>query len=124
MKFVWWIVAGSILSAVAITAWIGSQTRFDVILGMIGPLIAVLWTWVAVERMYKRRPEAVTSLMIKAFGAKMLFFAAYISLIVGADLVRPIPFVISFTLYFLALHLTAAYLLRRLMAPPSHRGAL
>jgi hypothetical protein len=116
MKIVWWMVAASILSAVAITAWVGAQTGFDVLLGMVGPVVAVLWTRIAVERTYRRYPQGVTNLMIKAFGAKMVFFAAYISLILGARLVRPIPFVISFTLYFLALHISMAFSLRRLMA--------
>ncbi len=119
MKLVWWMAAASVLSSIARAAWLGSQSGLDILLGMTGPLVAVLWSRLAIERMYKRHPEAVTSLMVKAFGAKMIFFAGYISLIIGAGWVHPIPFVISFTLYFLVLHVTAALSLRRLMAVPS-----
>jgi hypothetical protein len=54
--------------------------------------------------------------MIGAFGAKMLFFGGYIALVIKAGWVRPVPFAISFTGYFIALHLLEAVHLRRLFA--------
>lgn len=119
MKLVWWMVAGSVTSSLAMTAILGVQTGPAIGLGMSGPLIAILLTWISVERLHNRHPERVTALLVKAFAAKMVFFAAYIGLILGADLVRPMPFVISFTAYFLALHITMAISLRRLMSTGS-----
>jgi uncharacterized membrane protein len=54
--------------------------------------------------------------MIKAFFAKMVFFGLYVALVVKAGWVRPIPFVISFTCYFLVLHMIEAFRLKRLFA--------
>jgi len=115
MKLMGWMGFGSVLSAVAITVLFGPLTGRDVALGMTGPLVASLATSIAIERVFRRNPVGVTSLMLKAFAAKMVFFAAYVSLILGLGFVRPIPFVISFTIYFLALHITAAISLRRLI---------
>ena len=114
MRLVWWMVAGSLLSSFAMTALLGAEAGLSILLGVIGPLIAVPWTSIAVERMHKRHPEAVTSLLIKAFTAKMAFFAGYMFIVFRLGLVRPIPFMMSFTGYFLALHITAAFALRRL----------
>ena len=61
-----------------------------------------------------RRPEGLTALMIKAFAAKMIFFAGYITVLVSFRLVQPIPFVVSFACYFIALHFMEAFGLRQL----------
>jgi hypothetical protein len=61
-----------------------------------------------------KRPEGLTALMIKAFAAKMVFFAGFITVLVSFGSVRPIPFVISFACYFIALHVTEAIGLRKL----------
>jgi hypothetical protein len=52
--------------------------------------------------------------MILAFAGKMVFFGAYVTLALTMFPLRPVPFVISFTSYFIALHVTEAIWLRRL----------
>jgi len=81
---------------------------------MFGPLIVVSITWVLTERVYKARPEQVTSLMITAFAGKLVFFGAYVGLAIGVFGVKPVPFVASFTGYFIVLHLVEALWLKRL----------
>ena len=126
MKLVWWMLSGSVLSSIALAILLGAKTRLEIILGMLGPLASALASWIAVERQHIRRPEGLTRLLIKAFAAKMIFFAGYITVLLGAKLVRPIPFVISFMGYFLALHVMEAFGLRRLQAAslPNSPGVL
>ena len=110
MTSVLWLAAVSIVSAALLSAWFGHE----VMLGMFAPLVVVSVTWVVMERVYKRHPERLTSTMISAFAGKLVFFAAYLGLAVGVVGVKPAPFVLSLTGYFIALHLIEALWLKRL----------
>jgi hypothetical protein len=101
---------------VAAIAIAGRETGGGVVLGMVAPLAAAGVSWVLIERTFKRDPQQLTALMIGAFVAKMLFFGAYVALMLALVGVRPVPFVVSFTGYFIALYLTEALLMRRLFA--------
>jgi hypothetical protein len=114
MKVVTWMAVGCLLSAIAAVAVVGSA--FEILLGMLGPLLVTSVTWVLTERAYARNPASLTPLMIKAFGAKVVFFGVYVSTLLTLVLVRPVPFVASFTTYFIALHLTEALTMRRLFS--------
>jgi hypothetical protein len=114
MKLVWWMAAGSVLSWLVIRA-IGPQASGDTLLGMVGPLAAAIGTWALLVRTSRRTPERLTSVMVAAFGAKMLLFGVYVTVMLKGLLVRPLPFVASFVGYFIALHLTEALCLRRLL---------
>jgi hypothetical protein len=114
MKLVWWMLTGSVLSSVVLTILLGSRTGMDIWIGMLGPLAAALASWIAMERQYRQRPEGLTGLMIKAFAIKMIFFALYVTVLLGVRLVQPVPFAISFLGYFLSLHTVEAIGLRRL----------
>jgi hypothetical protein len=87
--------------------------------GMLAPLVIATTSWLAADRAYRRDPSSLTGVMITAFAIKMVFFAAYVTLALEGLLglsVRPVPFVVSFTAYFIALHLAEALSLRRLFA--------
>ena len=114
MKLVVWMLAGSIISVIAITMLPGVSVRLEIWLGMLGPLISAIASWIAMERQYRQKPKSMTRLLIKAFAAKMIFFGMYIAFFLVMDLVRPIPFVISFAGYYIALHLVEAIGLRHL----------
>ena len=120
MKFGWWLLAGSALSAFGIVAFLGDKATLDlrlaIWLGMLGPLVTTLCAMVVTDRAYRRHPESLTGVMIKAFLAKMVFFGGYVALIVKAGWVRPVPFVVSFISYFLVLHMIEAFRLRRLFS--------
>ena len=116
MKPVWWMVGGSVCTWVVVTALAGGRSWQESLLGMIGPLIMASVTWILAERTHMRSPERLTSLLIKAFGAKVVFFGVYVIAMLGMLSLRPVPFVVSFTGYFIALHLMEALLLRRLLA--------
>jgi hypothetical protein len=53
-------------------------------------------------------------LMAAAFGAKLVFFGAYVAIALRLLMLRPVPFVVSFTSYFIGLYALEAFYLRRL----------
>jgi hypothetical protein len=116
MKLFWWMLSGSVLSAIVLSLLLDADIRLEIWLGMLGPLASALVSWIIMERQYRRRPAGMTSVMIKAFAAKMVFFAGYVTVLLSIDLVQPIPFIVSFTAYFILLHATEAIGLYRLQA--------
>lgn len=126
MKLIWWMLSGSVLSAVILTILLDADIRLEIWLGMLGPLVSALVSWIAMERQYLRNPRGMTSLLIKAFAAKMVFFAGYVTVLLSIGLVQPIPFVVSFTAYFISLHAVEAIGLHRLQTanPAAESGAL
>jgi len=116
MRPVQWMVGGSVTSWLAAAALLGTRTSLEVLCGMIAPLVVAAGTWMLTERTYRRNPEQVTSLMILAFGAKLVFFGTYVVVMLNLLSLRPVPFMAGFVGYFIALHLTEALYLRRLFA--------
>ena len=125
MKLFWWMLSGSVLSAVILTVLFDADIRLEIWLGMLGPFVSALVSWIAMERQYTRRPAGMTSLLIKAFAAKLVFFAGYVTVLLSIGFVQPIPFVVSFMAYFICLHAMEAIGLRRLQTakPEAASGA-
>ena len=99
----------------------------EALLGMLGPLVSALATWVVVARTAVTAPAKVTGVMVMGLAAKMVFFGVYVAgMLKGAGL-RPAPFVVSFTVSFIALHAMEAGFLRRVFAEmqrsPSESGS-
>jgi hypothetical protein len=113
MTAVAWMAGLSLGSWLVVTAVMGSANP-EALFGMIAPLTAACISWMAIERMHRIAPERVTAVMLVAFAAKMVFFGVYVALVLrGLDL-RPTPFVVSFTAYFIALYAMEALFLKRL----------
>lgn len=110
MKPVFWLATGCVLSA----AVFGVRFGREVWLGMFGPLVVVSATWVMTERVYRADPARLTAVIITAFAGKLVFFGGYVALAIGVLGVQLMPFAISFTGYFIALHMIEALLLKRL----------
>lgn len=110
-------MVGASLGAWTIVALlVDGPTRLAVLLGLLGPLAMVGVSWLVIERTYRSRPEGMTSVMIGSFGLKLVFVGAYVSVMLGLLAVRRLPFVISFTSYFIVLYVVEALLMRRLFA--------
>ena len=116
MRPAWWMVGAAVLSWLAVAAIPDVDSDWEVLLGMLAPLAGAVGTWVLVARTYPSQPERLTSLMVAAFGAKLVFFGAYVTVMLKVLAIRPLPFVISFTTYFIALHMFEALCLQRLFA--------
>jgi hypothetical protein len=110
------IVAGSAGTSLLATLLVGEAAGPAIVLGMLGPLLAVTISWVVIEREHRRNPAGVAALMVRAFVAKFLFFGAYAAIVVGAIGVNAVFFLASFTVYFIALYAVEAVLLQRLSA--------
>jgi len=108
------MVGACVLPWLATAVFLPWQTSFEVLCGMLGPLAAATMSWMLAERKYQRHPEALTTLMIVAFGVKLVFFAAYVAVMLRVLSLKPLPFIVSFTVYFIVLHLIEALFLRRL----------
>jgi len=122
MKAVAWMVAASLLSWVGIAAAVDPRTRAAALFGMLGPLVVAASSWVMAERAWRRNPESLTSWMIAAFAGKMVFFAAYVAVMLKALSLAPVAFAASFAGYFIALHLFEALSLRAMLAGAGARG--
>ena len=116
MKVAVWMAAASVIASLVIGLLVEREARVAVWWGMIGPLAVACGSWVLAERTYKRRPESLTALMMGAFAGKLLFFGAYVTVMLRVLSLSPVPFVASFTGYFIALHMTEALCFRRLFA--------
>jgi hypothetical protein len=116
MKPLAWMVGASVGSWLAIAAWSGVSDSREVLFGMLAPLVGAASTWVLVARTFPSRPELVTPFMVAAFAAKLVFFGLYVTIMLRVLALRPLPFVASFTTYFIALHLFEALCLQRLFA--------
>ena len=114
-KPVAWMVGASGVSCLALVAATGSSLMPELVLGMAGPLTSAVVTWQVLERTHASAPERLTGVMITAFGVKVLLFALYVVVLLGALELRPKPFMLSFTGYYVGLHVIEAMFLRRLL---------
>ena len=116
MNEIGWMAGAGIASWLAATAVAGRDSAGELLLGMLGPLAAVLVSWVIAERTYRADPERLTAVMIAAFAAKMVFFGTYVAVMLRVLAFRPIPFVASFTGHFIGLYGMEALYLRRMFS--------
>jgi hypothetical protein len=114
MKPVWWMVALSVLSAIAASSAVGH--RAEIWLGMLAPLAAAGVSWVAIASTFSTHPERLTAVMMTGFAAKLVFFGVYIALLVKVLHVQGETLAASFAVYFIALFSVEAFCLQRLFA--------
>lgn len=116
MKPVAWMVGVSVAVWLLVAAVVDGPARVAALGGMLGPLAVVCGTWLVVERTYRVNPAGMTAVMVAAFGFKVLFFGMYVAVMLGLLALRPVPFVASFTGYFIGLYLIEALYMRRLFS--------
>jgi hypothetical protein len=114
MKAVVSMVAAGLLPWACAAAVLGPRANPEVLYGMLGPMTAVLVSWVVVKRVYVANPAGLMGVFVAGIAVKLLFFAAYAVVMLRVLDLRPIPFVASFTCYFVALHNLEALFMRRL----------
>jgi hypothetical protein len=109
-----WMTGASVLSwAVAsLVAW--RSINPELLFGMIGPLASACITWVAVVRAQRAAPERVTRVLVAGFAVKMVYFGAYVAVMLRVVALRPVPFVVGFTSYLIGLYMMEALFLKRL----------
>jgi hypothetical protein len=108
------MIAGCLASWLVVARLSGGAAGPELPYGMLGPLVAVVGTWIAVVRAHAADPASVTGVMIRAFVLKLVFFGLYVTVMMTTLGLDPRRFVISFAAYFLMLYLVEAMLLQRL----------
>ena len=114
MKALASMIAAGVLSWACVAAAAGGRANPEALYGMLGPLAVVTVSWIVVARAYAARPEAVFGVMVTGMAIKLVFFAAYAVFMLRVLALRPIPFVASFTCYFIVLHHLEALFMKRL----------
>jgi hypothetical protein len=111
-----WMMAGSALTGAAVALALGSRVMPELAYGIAGPLLSAVVSWQVLERTHRSAPERLTNVMITSFGVKVLLFGLYLVIALKVLGLRPLPFMLSFTGYYVALHVVEAMFLRRLLA--------
>ena len=109
-----WMAGASIVSWLIASRAVGPEANPEVLYGMLAPLVVAVVSWIVIERTYRSNPERLTRVMVEGLAVKAVFFGAYVAGMLRVIGLRPVPFVVSFTSYFIALHVTEAVFLRRL----------
>lgn len=84
----------------------------EIFLGMIAPLIIGIMSIILLSIAHQKSSEKVNKIMIKLFAGKMVFYALYFIYIFTFYTFNPMPFILSFTGYFITLHISEALFLR------------
>ncbi len=114
----------SCIGSWALVSLMVPQAAVEILLGMLGPLLLAIGTLILVARTYRKAPQKLTSLMTQAFFGKMLFYGVYVGVIVGFYSFQALPFAVSFTVYFIGLHLTEALYFQALFRAESRPRAV
>ena len=112
------------LAAACVLTWgaaaaLAPEAAAAAFLGMAAPLVVGLATIRLVERTVRADVTRLTARMAAAFAVKLVFYAVYVSVVVGLLRVDPVPFALSFTFYFVALQIAEALYFRTLLVNAS-----
>jgi len=110
-----WMAGVGLASWLAVTLAAGAATHPEALFGLLGPLASAAATAVLTERTHRTAPERVTRVMLGALGAKIVFFGAYVVVMLEVLALRPVPFAVSFAGYFVLLYGMEALFLQRLL---------
>ena len=113
MTSIWYVAAGCVVSAVAVSVTFARGFAVEVLLGMAAPLAIAATTVVLVEHTYRRDPRQVTPVLAKVFVAKMMLVGVYVAVVLRGLSVAVVPFIVSFTAYFIGLYVFEFACLRR-----------
>ncbi len=116
------LTAACVLTCGAVAA-VAPEAAAPAFLGMAAPLVVGLATIRLVERTVRTDVTRLTARMTAAFGVKVVFYAAYVFVSVWWLQTEPVPFTVSFTVYFVTLHIAEALYFKTLLVnahvPPS-----
>jgi hypothetical protein len=111
-----YMVLAGMTSWLAVAVIVDRRTSIEILFGMLGPLAAASATWYLASWVYREHPASLLGLLAAAFVLKLGFFGGYVTLMLRIVGFRTVPFVASFTGYFVGLYLMEALYLRRLFS--------
>ena len=115
MKPVTWMVAGCAAVWVLVTVMLGERANPEAFWGMVGPLVSAVVSWIVYARVHRASPVRLTNVMIAGMGLKLVFFSAYVTIMVRVIALRPGPFTVSLVGAFVVLLAIEALSLRRMV---------
>jgi hypothetical protein len=110
------MVAASVLSWLIVAGAAGARANPEALYGMLGPLAVAAVSSIVTERTVTSRPERLMGVMVTGLAIKAVFFGVYVAAMLRLMALRPVPFAVSFTAYFIALHVIEVVFMRRLIA--------
>ena len=110
-----WTAAAILVTGSALLALVVSDAAAEILCGLLAPLTVALVSWRMMERAYRRSPEQLARLMVRAFLGKLVLFGIYVTLAVGVLALDAAWFIGSFAVSFVVLHLAEAVQLQRLL---------
>jgi hypothetical protein len=116
IKPVTWMVAAGVAAWLLVTMVWGERANPEAFWGMVGPLASATASWVAYARVHRQSPVRLTNVMIAGMGVKLVFFSAYVAIMVRVLALRPEPFIASLVSAFVAFHAIEAASLRKMIA--------
>lgn len=90
----------------------GIGYRLEIFLGMIAPLTIGMISMAILFHQHQNHSTKLTSVLIKLFITKLIIYGVYFYWLFTFYTFTPIPFVISFTGYFVTLHIGEALFLK------------
>jgi hypothetical protein len=109
-----WMVGTSLAAWLVVTQVATGPVNPELFWGMLGPLLSAVITWIVVARTQRSAPERVTGVLVAGFGAKIVFFGAYMAVMLRVAGLRVVPFAVAFVGYVIALYVIEALFLKRL----------
>lgn len=109
-----WISAALLGAAGAAAAALAPGAAPELLLGMASPIVVGVGSLVLMDRTYRKSPERLTRLMVRALLAKLIVFGVYVAAAVSMLSLDALWFAGSFTASFVVLHLVEALHLQRL----------
>ena len=91
------------------------QYQSEIFFGMIAPLLVSIISIQLSKHTFINKPEKLTAILIKLFTFKMIFFAGFLIIIFAFYAFEPIPFIVSFTGFFILFYIIEAIFLKRLI---------
>ena len=110
--FIYGILAS--LGILGLIAGIYPVYGLELLLGWILPVLAGTVTLYFIDSAAQKDPFLVTKILIKGFALKMVYYGATILILFKLYSFEPIPFICSFSGFFLGLHVLEAVIIKRI----------
>lgn len=115
MKYIISIILLGLGLAGLISGLMYPQYVNEIFLGMISPLIIGIISIQVSKNVFQKSPEKLTASLTKSFLIKMVLYALYFIVILSFYNFEPIPFIISFTGFFILFYVIEAIFLQKLI---------
>jgi len=114
MKYIFSIIVLGLGISGIVSGILYPQYINEIFLGMVAPLLVTILSISFIKRTYFILPEKVTETITKSFLVKMILFGLYFVIILSFYAFEPIPFVSSFTGFFILFYIIEAVFLQKL----------